>query len=192
MLGLNEEQEMIIETVRDLVNDKIKPRAQEYDNTAEFPWDNMKDLAEIGIVGMTVAEEYGGFGSDMLTYAASMEEVSRGCAATATTVAGVNSLAIGPIQEFGSAELKQEFLPRFVDGSTYGAFALSEPQAGSDAASLTTRAERDGEDFIINGSKIYITNAIVSDLFIVFARSLDVPGSRGISAFVVPKDVDGI
>ena len=191
MLDLNEEQQMILETVRDLVNDKIKPRAQELDNTGKFPQENIDELIELGIVGMTVEEQYGGIGADMLTYAVVMEEISRGCAATATTVAATNSLAIGPIQNFGSEELKQKFLPGFASGNL-GAFALSEPQAGSDPANLKTRAELDDDEWVINGSKIYITNAIVADTFVVFARSLDEPGSKGISAFVVPGDAEGI
>ncbi|MFV2014514.1 MAG: acyl-CoA dehydrogenase family protein, partial [Candidatus Heimdallarchaeota archaeon] len=192
VLGLSEEQEMIVETVRDLVNDKIKPRAQKYDDTGDFPEDNIKELGELGIIGMTVKEEYGGFGSDQLTYTAVMEEISRGCAATATTVAGTNSLAVMPIQDFGSEELKKKFLPILCEGNKLGAFALSEPQAGSDVAALKTRAQRESDEFVINGSKIYITNAIVADLFIVFARSLDIPGYKGLSAFVVPADTDGL
>lgn len=192
MLGLSEEQEMIVETVRDLVNDKIKPRAQHYDNTGDFPTDNISDLGELGIIGMTVEENYGGFGSDQLTYVAVMEEIARGCAATATTVAGTNSLAVTPIQNWGSEELKQQFLPTLCEGTKLGSFALSEPQAGSDVAGLKTRAIKEGDEYVINGSKIYITNAIVSDLHIVFARSLSDPGYKGLSAFVVPDNTDGV
>ncbi|OLS26226.1 MAG: Acyl-CoA dehydrogenase [Candidatus Heimdallarchaeota archaeon LC_2] len=192
MLGLSEEQEMILETVRDLVNEKIKPRAQHYDNTGDFPYDNINDLADVGIIGMTVQEKYGGFGSDQLTYSAVIEEIARGCAATATTVAGTNSLAVLPIQDWGSEELKQKFLPVLGENTKLGSFALSEPQAGSDVAALKTRAEKEGDEYIINGSKIYITNAIVADLHIVFARSLPDPGYKGLSAFVVPANVDGV
>lgn len=192
MLALSEEQDMIVETVRDLVNDKIKPRAPKYDETGDFPEDNIKDLGELGIIGMTVKEEYGGVGSDTLTYAAVLEEISRGCAATATTVAGTNSLAVIPIQDYGSEELKIKYLPILCEGTKLGAFALSEPQAGSDVAGLKTRAEREGDEFVINGSKIYITNAIVADVFVVFARSLDIPGYKGLSAFVVPGDAPGL
>lgn len=192
MLSLTEEQQLIIETVRDLVNEKIKPRAQEYDNTGEFPADNIKELSDLGIIGMTVKEEYGGIGSDALTYAALIEEISRGCASTATTVAGTNTLGVFPIQEFGTEELKQKFLPVLSTQGKIGAFALSESQAGSDVANITTRAVREGDEFVINGSKIYITNAIVAGLFIVFARSLDLPRHKGLSAFVVPADIPGV
>jgi butyryl-CoA dehydrogenase len=192
VLTLSEEQQMIVETVRDLVNDRIKPRAPKYDETTDYPADNIKELADLGIIGMTVKEEYGGFGSDMLTYAVVIEEISRGCAATATTVAGSNSLAVVPVQYYGSEELKQLFLPQLCEGANIGAFALSEDQAGSDPANLLTRAVREGDDFVINGTKIYITNAIIANLFIVFARSLDVPGYKGISAFVVPADAPGV
>ena len=183
---------MIIETVRDLVNDKIKPRAQKYDETGDFPEDNIKELADLGIMGMTVEEKYGGFGSDMLTYAVCMEEISRGCASTATTVAGSNSLAVVPIQDWGSESLKEKFLPVLCENGNIGAFALSEDQAGSDPANISTRAVREGDEFVINGAKIYISNAIVAKLFIVFARSLDIPGYKGLSAFVVPADTPGI
>lgn len=192
MLSLNEEQVLIIETVRDLVNEKIKPRAQHYDNTGDFPADNIKELAELGIVGMTVKEEYGGMGSDALTYATVVEEIARGCAATATTIAGTNTLAVAPIQNFGSEDLKAKFLPSLCSEANIGAFALSEPQAGSDVANIKTRAEREGDEFVINGSKIYITNAIVANLFIVFARSPDVEGYKSLSAYVVPADTPGI
>jgi len=192
MLGLSEEQQMIIETVRDLVNDKIKPRAKDYDESGDFPQDNINELSELGIIGMTVDERYGGIGSDSLTYSAVIEEISRGCAATATTVAGTNSLAVDPIQSWGSDFLKEKFLPRLASEGKIGAFALSEPQAGSDVAAITTRAEKTSDGFIINGSKIYITNAIVADLFIVFARSQDIPGYKGLSAFVVPAETEGI
>jgi alkylation response protein AidB-like acyl-CoA dehydrogenase len=192
VLDLTEEQEMILDTVKDLVNEKIKPRAQHHDDTGEFPEDNMRELGELGIVGMTVQEKYGGFGSDQLTYATVIEEVSRGCAATATTLAGTNSLAVIPIQDYASEELKQKYLPVLCEGTKLGAFALSEPQAGSDVAGIKTRAVKEGDEWVINGSKIYITNAIVSDIFIVFARSLDVPGYKGISAFVVQADTPGV
>ncbi|MHA2252362.1 MAG: acyl-CoA dehydrogenase family protein [Candidatus Kariarchaeaceae archaeon] len=192
MLKLSDEQQMIVETVRDLVSDKIKPRAQQYDETTDFPQDNINELAELGIIGMTVDEKYGGFGSDMLTYSVVMEEISKGCAATATTVAGTNSLAVVPIQDFGSEELKQKFLPTLCENANIGAFALSEDQAGSDPANITTRAVKEGDEFVINGSKIYITNAIVANLTIVFARSLDLPGHKGLSAFVVPAETEGV
>lgn len=192
MIELNEEQELIVDMIRDLVNDKIKPKAAYHDETQEYPIDHLKELAELGIMGMTVAEEYGGMGLDMLTYTLVMEELSRGCASTATTVAGSLSLTVYPLQTFGQEEVKKEFLPRLVEEGRVGAFALSEPQAGSDPSNLTTRAVRDGDEYVINGSKIYITNAKYADMFIVFARSLDIPGYKGISAFLVPAEIEGI
>lgn len=192
MLDLSDEHQMILDTVRDLVNDKIKPRAKSYDLSGDFPHDNIEELAELGIVGMTVKEEYGGFGSDQLTYATVVEEISRGCASTATTIAGTNTLAVVPIQDWGSDYLKNKFLPMLIEGVNLGAFALSEPQAGSDVANLKTRAVKEGNEYVINGSKIYITNAIVAKLFIVFARTSPDQGYKSISAFVVPADTPGV
>ena len=192
MIELNEEQELIVDMIRDLVNDKIKPKAAYYDETQEYPIEHLKKLSELGIMGMTIAEEYGGMAVDMVTYTAVMEELSRGCASTATTVAGSLSLTVYPLQNFGKEEVKKKFLPRLIEEGRVGAFALSEPHAGSDPSNLTTRAVREGDEFVINGSKIYITNAKYADMFIVFARSLDIPGYKGISAFLVPAEIEGI
>lgn len=186
---LSEEQEMILETVRDLVNEKIKPKARYYDETGEFPHQNIDSLKEIGILGMNIEEKYGGINANILTYAVVLEEISRGCASTATTIAGSNSLAATPIQKYGNDYIKETFLPLLT--THLGAFGLSESHAGSDAAALSTRAIRDGDEFVINGSKTFITNAEQAKIVVLFARSLDIPGYKGISAFVVPTETEG-
>ncbi len=189
---LNEDQKMIRDSIRELVNDKIKPRARMYDEQEVFPEENIKDLRETGFLFMTLPEEYGGIGADMLTYATTCEEIARGCAATATIFAGNNSLGISPILTYGTEEQKAKFLPMFAEEGGLGAFCLSEPHAGSDPASLSTRARLEGDEWVINGSKFYITNAKEATIFIVFARSNDQPGHRGVSAFIVPADTPGI
>ncbi|RMG38699.1 MAG: acyl-CoA dehydrogenase [Methanobacteriota archaeon] len=189
---LNEDQKMIRDSIRELVNDKIKPRARMYDEKEVFPEENIKDLRETGFLYMTLPEKYGGIGADMLTYATTCEEIARGCAATATIFAGNNSLGISPILTYGNEEQKERFLPKFAEEGGLGAFCLSEPHAGSDPASLSTRARLEGDEWLINGSKFYITNAKEATVFIVFARSNDQPGHRGVSAFIVPAETPGI
>lgn len=191
-MNLSEDQIMIRDSIRELVNDKIKPRARMYDEQEVFPVENIRDLRETGFLYMTLPEEYGGIGADMLTYATTCEEIARGCAATATIFAGNNSLGISPILSYGTEEQKEKFLPMFAAEEGLGAFCLSEPHAGSDPASLSTRARLEGDEWVINGSKFYITNAKEATLFIVFARSNDHPGHRGVSAFIVPADTPGI
>jgi butyryl-CoA dehydrogenase len=192
MYKLNDEQKMIQKTVRELVFEKIKPRAPKYDEEERFPTENIQDLRDLGFLSMTLPEEYGGIGADILTYAICTEEIARGCASTATIFAGNNSLGITPIEMFGTEEQKERFYPYFTKSDGLGAFALSEPHAGSDPSSLSTRAVLDGDEWVINGSKIYITNAAEASVFIVFARSNDQPKHKGVSTFVVPANIEGI
>ncbi len=191
-MDLNEDQKMIRDSIRELVSDKIKPRAREYDEQETFPEKNIEDLRETGFLYMTLPEKYGGIGADTLTYAMTCEEIARGCASTATIFAGNNSLGIAPILTYGTEEQKDEFLPKFAEPNGLGAFCLSEPHAGSDPASLKTRAKLEGDEWVINGSKFYITNAAEASIFIVFARSNDQPRHKGVSTFIVPADTSGI
>jgi len=192
MYKLSEEQEIIQSTIRDIVKDQIKPRAKMYDEEERFPTENIRDLRENGFLHMTLPEEYGGIGADIMTYAMTTEEIARGCASTATIFAGNNSLGISPIMMYGTEEQKERLIPYFTKDDGLGAFALSEPHAGSDPASLSTRAKLEGDEWVINGSKFYITNAAEASIFNVFARSNEQPGSKGISMFSVPADTHGI
>ncbi len=189
---IDEDLMMIKNTIRDIVTDKIKPLARVYDDEERFPEDSIQALRESEFLYMTIPEKYGGIGADTLTYATVCEEIARGCASTATIFAGNNSLGIGPILKYGTEEQKAKFLPRFTKEKGLGAFCLSEPHAGSDPGALSTRAVRDGDEWVINGSKFYITNAKEATVFIVFAKSNPELGSKGISAFIVPADTPGI
>lgn len=192
MITLTEDQKLIQSTVRELVQEKIKPRAKMIDEEERFPTEDINDLRELGFLNMTLPERYGGIGADQLIYAIVTEEIARGAAATATIFAGNNSLGIIPISTYGTEEQKERFFKYFQQPNGLGAFALSEPHAGSDPASLSTRATLDGDEWVINGSKFYITNAAEATVFNVFARSNDQPGYKAISSFVVPADTPGI
>lgn len=189
---LSQEQQLIRRNVRELAEREFAPRAGEHDRTGEFPQRNVGLLAEYGYLGMMCPPEYGGGGADVLTHSICMEEVARACAATAVIMEVHNTLHCDPLMAFGTTEQKQRFLPDLAIGKKLGAFALTEPESGSDAGAMRTTAVRRGDEYILNGSKAFITNGGVADLYLVFAtvdRSL---GTKGIAAFLVPKDALGI
>jgi alkylation response protein AidB-like acyl-CoA dehydrogenase len=179
------------ESVRELTASKIAPRAAAIDESAEFPWDVHDALAQSGFNAMHIPEQYGGAGADALATAIVIEEVARGCASSAL-IPAVNKLGTLPLLLVGSEELKQRYLPPVARGEAMFSYALSEPDAGSDAASMTPRAVRDADDWVLNGTKRWITGAGESLYYTVFAVTDRDAGANGISAFVVEKDDDGL
>jgi len=189
--SLNEQQELFRRTAREFAQKELEPQAKELDETHQFPQKTLKALGELGYLGMIVPEEYGGIGADTLSYILVMEELARACASTSTIVSVQNSLVEFPLIEFGTEEQKQKYLPKLASGRWLGAFGLTEPEAGSDAAALKTTAVRDGSEFVLNGSKRFITNAALAQVFIVFALTEPGAGHRGVSCFIVERDRQG-
>lgn len=189
--SLTEDQELLLSEIRRFAEERIRPRVAERDRKHEFPLDILKEMGEMGLLGMMVPEEYGGAGLDSLTYCLAMEEIARVCPATAVTMSVTNSVCCWPITRFGSEELKRRVLPHLASGEAIGGFGLTEPGAGSDAGSLRTTARRDGDFWVLNGEKAWITNAGYAKYFVVVARTNPEAGKRGLSAFVVPADAPG-
>ncbi|SFK86239.1 Acyl-CoA dehydrogenase [Halogranum rubrum] len=184
--ALTAEQRAIRDVVHEFAVEEIRPGGQEADETETFPEDVWDGLAELDLTGLTVPEEYGGFGADRTTYSIVNEEVAYGQLAVATALS-VHCLATSCIAKFGTSEVKDEWLPEMVDGRPVGAFCLSEPQAGSNPAEMTTSAERDGDEYVISGEKQWITNGTRAGVYIVFAKT-----EEGITQFLVPADYDGV
>lgn len=189
---LTEEQELLRETVRRFAREVVQPRAKEIDESGEFPVDFFRQAGELGLAGVAVPEEHGGAGMDTVSYCLVIEEVSRVCATSGVILSVNNSLVCDPLLKFGNDDQKREFLTPLAAGDKIGCFALTEPGAGSDAASLRTTARRDGDDYVLNGSKVFITNGTHADLAIVFATVDPEKKHRGITAFVVPCDAPGL
>ena len=189
---LNEEQRAIREAIREVAEKEIAPRAAYYDQTGEFPWENVRTLARYGYLGVTVPVEYGGAGADMVSSTIIIEEVSRACAATGTVVDVHSSLFTEPVIRFGNEEQKRRYLPDLAGGRKLGAFCLTEPQAGSDAANQKTTAVLDGDHYVLNGTKCLISNGGAADLYLVMAVTDKGKGSKGISAFIVEKGMEGL
>jgi alkylation response protein AidB-like acyl-CoA dehydrogenase len=176
--------------VRSLADNVIKPRAAEIDEKAEYPQDVRQALAAQELLGLPIPERYGGGGADSISQQIVIEEVSRACVSSSLIVA-VQELGTRPIMDFGDEELKQRYLPGAARGETIAAFALSEPSSGSDATTMRTTARRDGDDYIINGTKIFITNAGVADFYVVHTLTDPGAGARGTTSFVVDADTPG-
>ena len=187
---LAEEHVMLRESVRQLAEDKIAPRAAETDETGEFPWDVYEALRKADLHAVHIPEDYGGAGADSIATAIVIEEVARVCAAS-SLIPAVNKLGTVPLLLSASEELKREVLPPVASGEAMFSYALSEREAGSDAAAMRTRAVRDGDTYVLNGSKAWITNAGVSTYYTVMASTDPSQGPNGISAFVVHKDDPG-
>ncbi len=188
---LTDEQKMIQETARDFANGVVRPKAKDIDQTGQFPADTVKKLAELGFMGMMIPSEYGGAGFDAISYVIAMEEIAAACASTAVIMSVNNSLVCDPLMKFGNEEQKKEYLTPLAKGEKLGCFALSEPNAGSDAARQQTTAVQDGDNFILNGTKNFITNGKEANIAIIFAMTDKAKGHKGISAFIVPTDVKG-
>jgi butyryl-CoA dehydrogenase len=188
---LTEDQSLLLSTVREFAQDVVRPRAASIDQTGEFPRDIFAQAGSLGLAGVSVPTEYGGSGMDTVSYSIVIEEISRVCANTGVILSVNNSLVCDPIEKFGSPEQKQRFLVPLARGEKLGCFALTEPDAGSDAANQKTRAVRDGDVYRISGQKVFITCGEKADLCLLFAMTHPEKGPRGISAFVVDANSPG-
>ncbi|QXH34238.1 acyl-CoA dehydrogenase [Pseudomonas muyukensis] len=188
---VTEEQQQIADAVRDFAQERLKPFAEQWDKAHRFPKEAIEEMAALGLFGMLVPEQYGGSDTGYIAYAMALEEIAAGDGACSTIMSVHNSVGCVPILKFGTEAQKQQFLAPLASGAMLGAFALTEPQAGSDASSLKTRARRDGEHYVLNGSKQFITSGQNAGVVIVFAVTDPDAGKRGISAFIVPTDSPG-
>ncbi len=185
-ITLSDEQRDFRSTMRHFSEDKIAPRAAEIDERAEYSWENFADCRAMELPGLGIPVEHGGAGADHVTQAIMIEELARVCASTALTIL-ISKLGMIPIMNWGSDALKQRYLPRVASGEAQASYCLSEPDAGSDVAAIRARADRDGDDYVLSGTKYWITNAGISDIYIVFAKTDPAAGARGVSAFVVER-----
>jgi butyryl-CoA dehydrogenase len=190
-VNLSEEQQLLRDSIRRFAEEVIKPHAKEIDESGEFPRDLFDQAGELGLAGVTVPEEYGGAGMDTVSYCLVIEEISRVCASNGVILSVNNSLVCDPLQDFGTEEQKEKFLTPLASGKTLGCFALTEPQAGSDPSALRTLAKRDGDDYILNGNKLFITNGTDADIALVFATVDPEKRHKAITAFIVPADTPG-
>jgi butyryl-CoA dehydrogenase len=188
---LTKDQKMLQEEVRKFADAHIAPDAAEIDQSREFPWKNIKKIAEMGLLGIIVPEQYGGAGFDYISLAIAIEELSRCCASTGVIVAVNNSLVTYPIVAFGNEDQKKKYLPLLCSGEKLGAFGLTEPNAGSDVAAMETTARLEGDHYVLNGTKRFITNAGEAGVYVVFASTKRELKHKGISAFIVDRDTPG-
>ena len=191
MFQLSDEQRLIQETARDFTDNEVIPRARESDRAEKFDAELARRLGDMGYLGAPVAEEYGGRGLDYVSYALIVEEIGRGDSAQRTVVSVQTSLVCGSIEQWGSEEQKQSWLPRLCSGEAFGCFGLTEPDTGSDAASVRTRAEKIDGGWRINGQKMWISLGNVASVALVFAQTDPEKGYRGMACFLVPTDTDG-
>lgn len=188
---LNDEQKMVQEMMRDYSQNKLKPTATERDKTSRFPAQELKELGALGALGMTVSEQWGGAGMDYVSLVVAIEEIAAGDGAISTIVSVQNSLPCGITQRYGTEQQKQQYLSKLATGEMLGCFCLTEPQAGSDASALMCQAVRDGDEWVINGTKQFITTGKYADVALVFAVTDKVAGKKGISCFLVPTSTEG-
>jgi alkylation response protein AidB-like acyl-CoA dehydrogenase len=189
--ALTEEQTLLQRTVREFAENEVKPLAREIDETGHFPRETFRKAAELGLTAVALPESEGGAGFDHVSYSIVIEEISRVCASTGVILSVQNSLYCDPIHRFGTAEQKKQFLLPFARGEKIGCYALTEPQAGSNAAALATKAVRKGDRYIINGTKAWITNGGVADAAIVYTNTDPTKGEKGITALVVERGTPG-
>ena len=189
--NLSNEHKLIRKMMAEFTEDVVKPITAETDRTAEYPRETIEKLFDLGIMGMCVPEEYGGAGADPLAAAIAVEELAKQCASTADILATHNGLCCDPIMNFGTAEQKAKYLPMLTKEHKVGAFCLTEPNAGSDASKGQTEAVLEGDHYVMNGSKIFITNGYVAEVFVVFAMTDKSKGTKGISAFIVENTFPG-
>ncbi|MCZ6798528.1 MAG: acyl-CoA dehydrogenase family protein [Gammaproteobacteria bacterium] len=190
-MNLSEEQKLIRDTVRDFVQDRIAPFAAEWDKNDYFPAQELQQMGALGLFGITIPETWGGSGADYVSFALVIEEVAAGDGACSTILSVNNTVVCGSLLGFGSETLKQTYLKPLASGTQLGCFCLTEPQAGSDAAALRTRAQKQNDRYVLNGTKSFVTSGANADVAIVFAVSDPDAGKKGISAFVVPTDNPG-
>lgn len=189
--ALTDDQRLILQHVRDYCRAEIAPRAAEFDRSGQYPREQLRGLADLGLLGATVPQQWGGAGLDSVTYALCLEEIAAADASVAVIVSVQNGLPEQMILRYGNDAQRGTFLKPLASGGHIGAFCLTEPQAGSDAASLRLKAERDGEQWVLNGSKAWITSGGQADTYLVMARTGG-PGARGVSCFIVPADTPGL
>jgi len=189
--SLTKEQELFQQMIRDFAENEVKPLAAEIDEQERFPIETVEKMAKIGIMGIPIPKQYGGAGGNNLMYSMAVEELSAVCGTTGVIVSAHTSLCAAPILENGTEEQKQKYLPKLASGEWIGAFGLTEPNAGTDAAGQQTTAVEDGDNYIINGSKIFITNAEYAHVYVIFAMTDKSQGTRGITAFIIEKGTPG-
>jgi butyryl-CoA dehydrogenase len=189
---LTREQEMLRETVRAFAEEVLKPRAAEFDRTREFPIDNYRRCAELGLCGMMVPETYGGAGFDGVSYVIAIEEVSRACASSGVILSVNNSLFCAPVLRHGTEAQKRKYLVPHARGEKIGAYCLTEPDCGSDAAALRTLARKEGDRYVLKGNKVFVTNGVAAHTFVVYATLDPKLRHRGICAFIVERDSPGL
>jgi len=189
--GLGSDIEMLRKSVHDFAQDRIAPRAAAIDRDNTFPRDLWPEMGALGLHGITVEEEYGGSGQGYLKHCVAMEEISRASAAVGLSYGAHSNLCVNQLSRNGNAEQKKKYLPRLISGEHVGALAMSEPGAGSDVVSMRTRADKKGDRYILNGSKMWITNGPVADTLVVYAKTDRTAGARGITAFIIEKDMKG-
>jgi len=190
-LGLTEEQKLLQKTVREFAESEVKPLARHLDETGEFPRENFRKAAELGLTAVAIPEPEGGAGFDHVSYAIVIEEISRVCASTGTILSVQNSLFCDPVHRFGTPEQKRRFLGPFARGEKIGCYALTEPHAGSNAAALRTVAVRKGDRYVVNGTKAWITNGGVADAVIAYVNTDPAKGEKGITALLVERGTPG-
>jgi butyryl-CoA dehydrogenase len=190
-LDLTEEQTMIRDLARDFAEKEVRPLAEAIDREARFPRETVARMGELGLMGIAVPEAYGGSGGDAVAYALALEAVARACASHAVIMSVNNSLYCDPVYKHGTEEQKARFLTPFAAGRKIGCFALTEPEAGSDASNQSTLARRDGDDYVLDGRKMFVTNGRECAFALVFAQTDRALAHRGISAFVVEKGTPG-
>ena len=188
---LGETADMLRESVADFASAEIAPRAAEIDRSNEFPQELWRKLGDLGVLGITVEEEYGGAGMGYLEHVVAMEEISRGSASVGLSYGAHSNLCVNQIRRNGTEEQKRKYLPHLISGDHVGALAMSEPEAGSDVVSMRLRAERQGDRFVLNGAKMWITNGPDADVLVVYAKTNPQAGARGITAFLIEKGMKG-
>ena len=189
--GLGEIADMLRESVREFATNEIQPRAAEIDQSNEFPSDMWKKMGDVGLLGITVEEEFGGSGMGYLEHVIAMEEISRASASVGLSYGAHSNLAVNQIRRNGTDEQKRKYLPRLISGDHVGALAMSEPNAGSDVVNMKLRAEAKNSHYVLNGSKMWITNGPDADVLVVYAKTSPEAGSRGITAFIIERQFKG-
>lgn len=193
LLPFSDEHRMVRETVRSLVDDKIAPRAMELDATKAFPREAFGELAKLDLLGIYIPQEYGGAGMDFVSYAITIEELARGCGSTSITLAAHTSLCMAPIADLGTEAQKRKYLPPLASGECIGCFGLSEPEAGSDSGNTKTLARHEGDHYVVNGSKMWITNGSVASTMVATVKTDPAaPRSHGISSLIIEMQTPGI
>jgi alkylation response protein AidB-like acyl-CoA dehydrogenase len=189
--ALTDDQKLVRDTARQFMEAEVRPHLRDWERADHFPAEAIRRLGELGFCGMLVPEEWGGAGTDSVSYVVMLEEVARVCASTAVALSVTNSVVAWPLWKHGSTAQKEKYLRRLASGKILGAFCLTEPGAGSDSAALAARAERQGDCYVLNGTKSWVTNGGVSGVYLVFAKTDPAAGARGVSAFLVEPDAPG-